>query len=72
MLEFPSQIWEILTGSDTIRVSQIRNGKWLAEGGFYVTNLGKFMGGAMIVAEGPPAREPYSNIEGEPRSTSNF
>ena len=28
------------TGSDMIRVSQIRDGKWLAEGGFSVTNLG--------------------------------
>ena len=31
------QCW---TGSDTIRASQIRDGKWLAEGGFSVTNLG--------------------------------
>ena len=31
------QIW---TGSDTIRISQICDGKWLAEGGFSVTNLG--------------------------------
>ena len=31
----------IWTGSDTIRVSQIRDGKWMAEGGFSVTNLGK-------------------------------
>ena len=29
------------TGSDMIRVSQICDGKWLAEGGFSVTNLGK-------------------------------
>ena len=31
------QCW---TGSDTIRVSQICDGKWPAEGGFSVTNLG--------------------------------
>ena len=28
------------TNSDTVRASQIRNGKWLAEGEFSVTNLG--------------------------------
>ena len=33
-VDFPSRIWEIWTGSDTIRVSQIRGGKWLAEGGW--------------------------------------
>ena len=38
--DFPSQIWETWTGSDTIRASQIRHGKWPAEGGFSVTNLG--------------------------------
>jgi len=59
--DFPSRIWEIWTGSDTIgagrtlikikhdqawtgsdtiRVSQICDGKWPAEGGFSVTNLG--------------------------------
>ena len=31
------------TGSDTIRVSQIRDGKWLAVGGFSVTNLGRWL-----------------------------
>ena len=29
------------TGADTIRISQICDGKWLAEAGFSVTNLGK-------------------------------
>ena len=33
MLDFPGRIWEIWTGSDTIRISQIRDGKWLAEHG---------------------------------------
>ena len=39
-VDFPSRLWEIWTGSDTIRASQICDGKWLAEGGFSVTNLG--------------------------------
>ena len=30
---------EIWTGSDTIRASRIRYRKWLAEGGFSITNL---------------------------------
>ena len=68
--DFPSRIWEdgflknttsaiYGTGSDTIRASQIRDGKWLAVGGFSVTNLGKLNrirhdveGGSISVAEG--------------------
>ena len=34
------QTCSVQTGSDTIRASQIRHGKWPAEGGFSVTNLG--------------------------------
>ena len=33
-VNFPSRIWETWTGSDTIRFFIIRDGKWLAEGGF--------------------------------------
>ena len=39
MLDFPGRIWEIWTGSDTIRISQIRDGKWLAEHGGQVCGL---------------------------------
>ena len=59
------------TGSDTIRASKIRDGKWLAVGGFSVTTLGKLNrirrgveGGVdqcgrrpHMGAEGPPARK---------------
>ena len=40
MLDFPGRIWEIWTGSDTIRISQICDRKWLADAGFSGTNLG--------------------------------
>ena len=39
MLDFLRRIWEIWTGSDTIRISQIRDGKWLADAEFSGTNL---------------------------------
>ena len=48
MLDFPGRIWEIWTGSDTIRISQIRDGKWLADAAFSGTNLGNLDGSDTI------------------------
>ena len=66
------------TGSDTIRASQIRDGKWLAEGGFSITNLGNLdrigaegaLGCSHVAAK--RACSPRRGLEGEPRSGSNF